>query len=446
MSYPSNSRRTHVAAEISAGAAGYACGRIASLHAGIISIVDESGSAQLKLECPPAGAAPGDIVEVAFSAGAVQRLHVLARAIADPRNNPDLRRFNSELRATLRHRAALIAEIRSFFSGLNFLEVETPALAPSPGLEPHLRGFTTRYEPENASPAIPLFLPSSPEYHMKRMLASGFEKIFQLCRSFRNGESFHLHNPEFTMLEWYRAYAGCDAIMCDLEALGARLAEIVNIQQLGSGQCCERGPQTVIRGDRAIDFSPPWERLTVREAFKRFAGIELPPVDAAAEFRSAAAGAGVAGICNTDAWDDVFYRVFLAKVEPKLGWQRPTFLTEYPASMAALAKVNESDPTLAERFELYIGGVEIANGFTELNDPVEQRQRFEDEIEIRRRIGAPEHPIDDRLLSALAAGMPPAGGVAVGVDRLIMILLGKQRIEDVIAFPFSHDFPQTNSE
>jgi len=430
MNYPSRCQRTHAAAAVSPTAEGYVCGRIAALDASTVRIVDESGYVELALACSPAGAAPGDIVELAFSGGAAHSIRILARSAASPAGNADVRRFDADLRTTLRRRALLLAQIRTFFTDQGFLEVETPALVRSPGLEPHLRGFATRYEPEDGSTGIDLFLPTSPEYHMKRLLAAGFEKIFQLCRSFRNGECYHLHNPEFAMLEWYRAYADADAIMRDLETLGARLAAAAG-----------GGPPTVQRAGREINFAPPWERITVSDAFRRLAGIELPPEGRVVEFRAAATSAGVAGITEADGWDDVFYKVFLSKIEPRLGWERPVFLTEYPASMAALAKVKESNPAVAERFELYIGGVEIANGFTELNDPAEQRRRFHQEAETRRRLSAPHHPIDEHLLAALAAGMPPAGGVAVGVDRLVMVLLGKTRIEDVIAFPFAHDFP-----
>ena len=416
--------------ELDGAGRGFVCGRIARIDSERIVLADESGVAELRLGCCPSSIGEGDIVEVAFKDGRAEAVRLLAKAARPPSGNPDFVRFNEELKAALRLRARITAEIRAFFREEGFLEVETPSLVPSPGLEPHLRSFATHYTPDgNGSGGRRVFLPASPEYHMKRMLAAGSEKIFQICRSYRNGESFDLHNPEFTMLEWYRAYADSAAIMTDLERLGGRLAQGIT-------------PRRIIefRGGR-IDFAPPWHTVTVREAFRRWAGIELPPENDAEAFRAAARDAGVANITDDDTWEDVFYKVFLSVIEPKLGTDKPLFLTEYPASMAALARCKESDPTVAERFELFIGGVEIANGFTELNDPAEQRRRFIAEQQHRQQAGAPEHPIDERLLEALSIGMPPSGGVAVGVDRLVMILAGRERIEDVIAFPFSHDFP-----
>jgi len=437
MNYPSRCNRTERVAGLASAERGFVCGRIARLDTASLVLCDDSGSAELLLECPSGGVQAGDIVEIAFRRDSAKSctasaIRLLAPALRQPWGNPDFRRFTPGLKAALRLRALLIESIRRFFAELDFLEVETPALVPSPGLEPHLRAFATDYVPEagNAEAGLPrrVFLPASPEYHMKRMLAAGFERIFQLCRTFRNGESFHLHNPEFTMLEWYRAYADSTAIMADMEMLGARLAEAA-----GAGPCVEfRGGQ--------IDFTPPWPQISVREAFQKLAGITLPPESDPDALRRAARKAGFDNITDADSWDDAFYKVFLAAIEPKLGMGKPAFLVEYPASMAALAKKKESDPAVAERFELFIGGVEIANGFTELNDPAEQRKRFEEEFEQRRLMHAPEHPIDERLLDALAIGMPPSGGVAVGVDRLIMILAGKDSIADVIAFPFAHDW------
>jgi len=434
--YPSSCRRTHTAAETRGAEHGFACGRITGIAPASIALADESGAAELVLDraaCPGIGrVAAGDLAEVQFERGRAIAIRLLAKAASPPQSNADYARFNAELKAALRLRAELLAGVRSFFNERGFLEIETPALVPSPGLELHLRAFAADYAED--SPDVGkaggrrqrVFLPTSPEYHMKRLLASGFERIFQLCRSFRNGESFSLHNPEFAMLEWYRAWADYSAIMADMEQLGARLAAM-------SGRAAFRGAR--------VDFSPPWSRITVRDAFREFARVELPPETEHDAFRRAARSAGFAGVADSDTWEDVFYKLFLSAIEPKLGFGKPAFLTEYPASMAALAKKKESDPSVAERFEIFIAGVEIGNGFTELNDPAEQRRRFVSELNERRRLNAPEHPIDERLLDALAIGMPPSGGVAVGIDRLIMILAGKENIEDVIAFPFSHDFP-----
>jgi len=458
MNYPSRCKRTHrvagvASAGIRAAAAeqGFVCGRLLRLGAHSLVIADESGAAELRLACEPEGVDIGDLVEISFYRGSrgectAGGIRVLAKATQPPWGNRDFRRFTDDLKDTLRLRARLIECVRRFFAEADFLEVETPALVPSPGLELHLRSFATDYIPESGHPDASgpcrVFLPTSPEYHMKRLLAAGYERIFQICRSFRNGESYRLHNPEFTMLEWYRAWADYTAIMEDLEALGSRMAAQVapaDSPLAGPSHCI---PATAAAGrERTIDLSAPWHRITVADAFHSYAGIELPPETNADAFRREARRAGFDTIARTDTWDDVFYKVFLSAIEPKLGFGKPVFLVDYPASMAALAKRSASDPSVAERFELFIGGVEIANGFTELNDPAEQRRRFTDEFEQRRRLGAPEHPIDDRLVDALAIGMPPAGGVAVGLDRLIMLLAGKHTIADVIAFPFAHDFP-----
>ena len=427
-------------------AQGFVCGRIRRIDSKSVALTDESGTAEILLKCRPAGIGVGDIVEVAFEDGRALSIRLLARAVKNPSGNADFQRFDPAVKSDLRLRARLIAEIRRFFAENGFLEIETPSLVASPGLEPHLRAFATEYLPDSTGkradgPSTPrVFLPTSPEHHMKRLLAAGFEKIFQVCRSYRNGESFHLHNPEFTMLEWYRAYADGDAIMADLEQLGAKLAAAAN--EARGGNSAPLPAETILFRDRTIDFAPPWLRITVHDAFRTIAGIELPPENDAEALRRAARAADVPNIAGGDNWEDAFYKVFLTAIEPKLGAGKPTFLTEYPASMAALAKRKESSPQVAERFELYIGGVEIANGFTELNDPDEQRRRFISEQESRRQMGAPEHPVDERLLDALSIGMPPAGGVAVGIDRLVMILAGRQKIEDVIAFPFSHEFPK----
>jgi len=443
-SYPARCRRTCSVKQIKSTAAGFACGRVigvshasgdgiadsndGAVGAGKLRIADESGVCEL--DCTPEIRAPvshGDVVEVRFESGRAAGVRVLAKAAKPPESNADFIRFNEDMKETLRLRARLLDATRRFFAGRGFLEVDTPALVPSPGMELHLFAFNTEYISEDGSRRVELFLPTSPEYHMKRLLAAGFEKIFQICKSFRNGESFHLHNPEFTMLEYYRAYADSAAIMEDLEQLGESLAGV-------------NRTDGVMHGDGVIDFTTPWQRLTVREAFERYGGMDLPAEDCADEFRGSAIDAGVESVKADDSWEDVFYKTFLLKIEPKLGAEKPVFLTEYPASMSALAKRSERDPSVCERFELFAGGMELANGFTELNDPVEQRRRFEEDVRRRRELGMTPHPIDERLLDALETGMPPSGGVAVGFDRLVMLFAGKNCVRDVIAFPFEHDW------
>jgi lysyl-tRNA synthetase class 2 len=249
---------------------------------------------------------------------------------------------------------------------------------------------------------------------MKRLLAEGFGHVFQICKVFRNGEAARQHNPEFTMLEFYRSPGGAEDIRRDLEALIRRAA-----QELGTAG--------------GFDFTQPFERLTVREAFLRV-GLDLGSCRDGSSLRAAAEARGHHFDPACLNFEDVFFQLFLSEVEPTLGATRPTFLTEYPASMAALARLLPGDPPVADRFELYAGGLELANGFGELNDEAEQRRRLVDEQAQRRAAGRPVYPLDERFLAAVGK-MPPSGGVAVGLDRLLMLLLGVERIEDVLLFP-----------
>jgi lysyl-tRNA synthetase class 2 len=300
------------------------------------------------------------------------------------------------LAKNLEHRARKIAQIRAFFEARGFLEVETPLLVPSPGLDVHLDAFAveavggTRY------------LSTSPEYQMKRLLADGYPRIFQIAKAFRRDELGERHNPEFTMLEWYRAPGGVEDVMGDTEQLVAAVT---------------RG--TLVLDGQAHDASPPFLRMTVLEAYARFA-------DSSAEETLALA----------DHEEERFFRLLLDKVEPGiLGLARAVFLTEYPASQASLARRKPGDPRVAERFELYAGGVELCNGFGELTDPVEQRQRFERDRRTRAERGLPVYPIDEKFLAALERGLPPCAGNALGLDRLIALSCGSTRIADVMAFP-----------
>jgi lysyl-tRNA synthetase class 2 len=306
-------------------------------------------------------------------------------------------------------RERVVDGIRAFFKEQGFREVETPLLVAHPGMEPHLEVFETRVAPTGARG----FLTTSPEYAMKKLLAAGLTRIFQVCKAFRNGEEVSSrHNPEFTMLEWYRADADYTAIMADCEGLLRRLA----------------GDSLTYQGE-TIDLSGPFERLTVRDAFRRHAGVELGEIEAGTLARG----------YQTDgaSWEQLFHQLFLNEVEPKLGRPRPTILYQYPAEMAALARVVDGH---AERFELYVAGVELGNAFSELTDPEEQRRRLEAEREERRRAGRVLYDIDEDFIAALAAGLPPSAGIAVGVDRLVMLLADRTSIRDVIWFPADEVF------
>ena len=328
-----------------------------------------------------------------------------------------------------RARAALAAAVRAALGRLGYEEVETPSLVPAPGMEPHIDAFSAPFVPAAGGAPQPRWLISSPEYAMKRLLAAGLPRIFQLSRVFRNGEVSATHNPEFTMLELYRAGTDYAGIMTDLEQTIEACARALSPD----------GSPRVHRGGAELDFAGPFERLTVQEAFRRHAGVDLAACEGDAErLWAAARAAGQDAGPGGEPFDDVFFRVMLDAVEPRLGVGRPTYLVDWPASMAALSKVKRGDPRWAERFELYAGGLELANGFTELNDAAEQRRRLVEEQELRRRLGRTVYPLDEPFLEAVGR-MPDAGGVAVGFDRLLMLLVDAGSISDVLLFP-AHEF------
>ncbi len=320
-------------------------------------------------------------------------------------------------------RARLAAAVREHLAARGYEEVETPCLVPAPGMEPHLAAFETRFLPEGGGAGASLWLHTSPEYAMKRLLARGLPRIFQLARVFRNGELSAHHNPEFTMLELYRAGADYRGVMEDLEELVGACALALCA---GHEVCGPSGP---------LDLAPGFERLPVADAFRARAGIDLAACGGRAErLAQAARSAGLDPGRPGDSFDDLFFRVFLERIEPGLGTSRPVYLTDWPAPLAALARLKPGDPATAERFELYAGGLELANGFSELTDAAEQRRRFLAEREERRRLGRPLVPVDERFLADLAR-MPPAGGVALGFDRLLMLLTGARTIGEVLLFP-----------
>ncbi len=327
-----------------------------------------------------------------------------------------------------RARSRLQGAVRSHLAARGFDEVETPCLVPAPGMEPHIQAFEAPFVPEGGGAPRPLWLHSSPEYAMKRLLAGGFERIFQISRVFRNGEISDTHNPEFTMLEMYRAGTDHRGIMEDLEQVveaGARA-----LHPGGGTRLAWRG--------RTVDWSVPFERVRVADAFAR-AGVDLTACgEDAGLLRTAARIRGIDAGADGEGFDDAFFRIFLQAVEPGLGLSRPVYLTDWPASMAALSRIRRDDPRWAERFELYAAGLELANGFSELNDGAEQRRRLEAERALRRRLGRPAYPLDERFLEAVGR-MPDAGGVALGIDRLLMLLTGAPRIRDVLLFP-AEDF------
>ncbi len=329
-------------------------------------------------------------------------------------------------RAHLETRARVVAAIRRFFAERGFVEVETPALQISPGLEPHLEAFATTLHEPGEGPR-PRFLHTSPEFAMKKLLVAGVPLLFQLAHCFRNAERSRTHHPEFAMLEWYRAGAGYGDLMADCEALLRAV-----LAAAGTDSFAWQG--------RTADPAAPWLYLGVAEAFQRFCGIDLlatapdPQAPSLALLADAARPLGLAPHPGDD-WEDLFFRLFLERIEPHLGIGAPTILYDYPVSMAALARPRPGDARLAERFELYVCGLELANAFGELTDAAAQRRRFlADQATKRRRYGA-AYPIDEDFLAALAYGMPESAGIALGVDRLAMLASGAETIEDVLWAP-----------
>ena len=332
---------------------------------------------------------------------------------------------HADRRQGLLARGRIKAAFRSYFEALGFVEVECGALAVSPGNEAHLAGFATEAIAPDGSRRT-LYLHTSPEFAAKKLLAAGETRIFDFARVFRNREQGPLHVPEFTMLEWYRAAEPYATVIADTLAL-VRLAAATT------------GATSFFYRDRICDPRAEVERLTVAEAFVRYAGIDLlATLDGQGqgnrEALAAAARAAGHDVADSDNWADIFSK-FIVTIEPKLGSPHPTVLCEYPRCEAALARATAHDPRLSERFELYVCGVELANGFGELTDPVEQRARFEAEMAEMQRIYSEHYPIDEDFLAALAI-MPEASGVALGFDRLVMLATGSRSVADVLWTPF----------
>ena len=302
---------------------------------------------------------------------------------------PDPAERLTRLGPVLGIRSKLLRVIRGFFYERGFIEVETPVRIPAPALELHI----------DAEPAGNAFLRTSPELHMKRLLAAGYERIFQMGPCFRRGERGDLHHPEYTMLEWYRANADYNDILVDTKALITRVASNI----LGGTDLAYRGKE--------ISLSPAWERITVADAFKQFAGW-----DPSGEYDA-----------------ERFDLDLVEKVEPQLPQNVPVILTDYPTETAALARRKPGSPNVAERWELFVGGLELANAYSELNNPAEQRARFEECARRRNQLGKDAYLLDEDFLAALA-NLPPSGGIALGVDRLLMLLTNSASLDSVLPF------------
>lgn len=308
--------------------------------------------------------------------------------------------------ANLLQRAKIVAEIRRFFTDRCVLEVETPAMSQATVTDVHLVPFKTRFVGPGAAQGLDLYLMTSPEYHMKRLLAAGSGPIYQLCRSFRNEEAGRHHNPEFTMLEWYRPHFDMYRLINEVDDLLQQVLE------------CESA-----------------ELLSYQQAFLRHLNID--PLSAEkSELKEIAARLDLSNVAENETDKDILLQLlFTTGVEPHIGKEKPVVIYHFPATQASLAVISTEDHRVAERFEVYYKGMELANGFHELTDADEQRQRFEQDNRKRAAMGLCVQPIDEHLLEALKHGLPDCSGVAIGVDRLIMLALNAERISDVIAFP-----------
>ena len=357
------------------------------------------------IDAPP-GAKAGDLV----NGGRVERAYPAGDY---PGRESEVSRLPRARLDNLAARARATGAVREFFAARGFVEVDVPLCVRAPGLEVHL---------DAVAAGEGRWLITSPEYQMKRLLAAGLERIVAVCRCFRAGEVGPEHQPEFTMIEWYRAWSDLDAVLADTEELVAHVARAV------------RGAATARVAGRTIDVTPPWPRMTVADAMALWAapGLSLDGDEQALAAALAAAGIDTG---SARAWDDLFYAAFVAGVEPRLReLERPLVLIDWPVRLGALARRSPSRPGVVERFEAYIGGVELCNAFGELTDPVEQRARFEDDRRQRAARGKPVHPIDDKLIAALAEGLPPSAGNALGLDRLVMLVTGASSIRDVAWF------------
>ncbi len=314
----------------------------------------------------------------------------------------DIKRKNLEIRQSV------MRSVRRFFDDQDFWEVETPALQIMPGAEVHVHAFETSKISPDLQSKVTRYLHTSPEFAMKKLLVAGCDKIYQICPVYRNAEGSSMHSCEFKMLEWYRCGVTYNAIMTDTINLLRSVASAAKINMYEyKGQSC--------------DPFLEWQKITIFEAFRTYANIDiiadwLPELD----------------LKDTQDWDARFFKVFMEQIEPYLGQGVPTILYEYPAHMAALSKVKAGDLRVAERFEVYMCGMELANAFTELTDAATQKQRFEDDMRQKKVIYGSKWPIDHDFIAALEYGMPEAGGIALGIDRLVMLTCGAEDIKDVL--------------
>jgi lysyl-tRNA synthetase class 2 len=319
----------------------------------------------------------------------------------------------------LEQRILLLRAVRAFFDGQGFMEVETPILQVCPTMDLHVHGFKTEVLDYSMKPTRELYLHTSPEFAMKKLMVAGLPKIYQMCHVFRNAEGSSRHSLEFTMLEWYRAQAGYRDIMDDCVKLLRHIATDLGFKEYRYK-------------DLKSDPFRDWEIISVAEAFRKYAGIELDIyLDDIDGFTAAIKAIGIR-TAEGDRWDDLFFRVMAEKIEPLLGSPAPTIIYDYPVSMASLARKCPDNPKYAERFEMYVCGIELCNAFGELTDPLEQRKRFHEELTLKGKLYGETYPVDEDFLKALEYGLPESGGNALGIDRLVMLATGADHIDQVL--------------
>ncbi len=457
MLYPNRVKRTQTIKEFSgspdSGETAVLCGRVVGVLdgegpavGGVAAGLNERGyilqdfSGKLKIlsaDLPQ----PGTIIEVPVihkagefvQSGEFAVLSACEDFFVSLADSPNYKKMvlDEGLRDRLIRRSQIIAAVREFFVSAEFIETDTPTLVRLPGMEPYLDVFKTRLEADfSAEKQISedMYLITSPEYAMKKLLVGGMEKIFQITRSYRNKETFsERHNPEFTILEWYRSFGSYLEIMDDTERLVKNIWEKFGRRD-GSGTL-----QKLKWKESEVDVMSSWKRIRVIDAFREYARIDEQTFFDTDKLRLEAKKRGYA-VSESSGFDDLFYTIFLNEIEPKLGFEVPTIIYDYPVSMAALSKRCE-DGRFAERFEAYVAGLELCNAFTELNDPQEQQRRLEAEKEERKMLGKDLYNVDETFIEALKFGMPPAGGNALGIDRLVMLMLGESDIRNVLFFP-----------
>jgi len=319
-------------------------------------------------------------------------------------------------------RQKIIQSIRRYFNTNHFLEIDPPYLTPYPTLDANIQSIETIYT-DQSKKSIHLYLHTSPEHSMKKLLAAGAERIYFLGKVFRDGECTPLHNPEFTMCEWYRSDSDYTQLQMDVQQLITEIRVNLHLPTISE-----------YLGHK-IDFSLPWNCITLTELFKRETGHNLEEDTSPERLQSILNSAGIY-FQRADSWETLFFRIFIELIEPKLGFPKPTFLVDYPRSLGMMAKEKNDNPKCVERVELYIAGLELANGYSELLDPREQKDRFLFEQRKKQIEMNKTYPMDTELISALEEEIPPSAGIALGVDRLVMLLTNTGDISDVLLFPF----------